>query len=387
MTLRIGLVAGEASGDLLGASLITALRQYWPEAEFAGIGGPHMLALGFDSLYPMDRLAVMGLAEPLRRLPELLRMRAGLRRYFLQQRFDLVVGIDSPDFNLGLERWLRRRGVLTAHYVSPSVWAWRQGRIRTIAQAVDLMLVLFPFEEQFYRDHGVAVCCVGHPLADQLPLTPDIAAARTALSLPQDSRVVALMPGSRSGEVAQLAEPFLRTAAWLLARHPGLTFLLPAANREREQQLAALLKKHPGLPVVLLPPGQSQQAMAAADAVLMASGTTTLEAMLLKKPMVVAYRMAPWSYRILAPLIKAPHIALPNLLAQRALVPEFIQDAVKPEVLGEPLLKQLLDPQLQAGLVKDFIAIHQELRRDASRQAAEALSTLLQQRQAVDGVE
>lgn len=387
MTLRIGLVAGEASGDLLGASLITALRQYWPEAEFAGIGGPHMLALGFDSLYPMDRLAVMGLAEPLRRLPELLRMRAGLRRYFLRQRFDLVVGIDSPDFNLGLERWLRRRGVLTAHYVSPSVWAWRQGRIRTIAQAVDLMLVLFPFEEQFYRDHGVAVCCVGHPLADQLPLTPDIAAARTALSLSLDSQVVALMPGSRSGEVAQLAEPFLRTAAWLLARHPGLTFLLPAANREREQQLAALLKKHPGLPVVLLPPGQSQQAMAAADVVLMASGTTTLEAMLLKKPMVVAYRMAPWSYRILAPLIKAPHIALPNLLAQRALVPEFIQDAVKPETLGEPLLKQLLDPHLQAGLVKEFIAIHQELRRDASRQAARALSTLLQQRQTENGVE
>lgn len=377
MALRIGLVAGEASGDLLGAGLIDALRERYPDAEFAGIGGPHMLERGFHSLYPMDRLSVMGLVEPLKRLPELLRMRAGLRRHFLHQGFDLVVGIDSPDFNLGLERWLKRRGITTAHYVSPSVWAWRQGRIRTVAAAVDLMLTLFPFEERFYREHGVAVACVGHPLADRFPLQPDQAAARQTLGLASDRPVVALMPGSRGGELAQLAEPFLQAARWLHQRQNDVRFLLPAANAERYTQLSELLAAFPELPLTLLEPGRSQLAMTAADAVLMASGTTTLEAMLLKRPMVVAYRMAPWSYRILSRMVKTPFIALPNLLAQRPLVPELLQDAVQPETMGALLLERLRDPRLQAELVDCFTDIHRDLARDASRRATAALATLL----------
>ncbi len=379
MAPRIGLVAGESSGDLLGAALIPALRQRWPNAHFAGIGGTHMQAEGFRSLYPLERLSVMGLVEPLQRLPELLAIRRGLYRHFTRQGFDLVMGIDAPDFNLGLERRLRRAGLRTAHYVSPSVWAWRQGRVRSIRRAVDLMLTLFPFEEGFYRSHGVPVCCVGHPLADALPLQPDPdrASARRQLGLPVDAPVVALLPGSRGGEVGQMARPFLATAQWLLRRRPGLHFVLPAATPERRRQVEAALAHCDSLPLTLLD-GQSRLAMAAADVVLMASGTTTLEAMLLKKPMVVAYRMAPWSWRLLSPLVKVPWVALPNLLARRELVPERLQDAVTPEVLGPLLLAWLDNPERQAALVESFTGMHEELRRGASRRAAEALETLLE---------
>lgn len=378
MPVRIGLVAGEASGDILGAGLIAALREKLPGAEFSGMGGPRMQALGFTSLYPLDRLSVMGLVEPLRRLPELLRIRAHLRRYFLEHKFDLVVGIDSPDFNLGLERWLRQRGVTTAHYVSPSVWAWRQGRIKTIVQAVDHMLTLFPFEEQFYRDHNVPVTFVGHPLADEFALEPDVTGARRQLGFTEAEPLVALLPGSRGGEVGQLAEPFLAAAEWLRQRRPDIRFVIPAANAERWEQLQAMAAAYPALPLTLLPSGQSQLAMTAADVVLMASGTTTLEAMLLKKPMVVAYRMSPLSYRILSSLVKAPFIALPNLLAQRALVPELVQDQVTPEALGTLVLERLQNPRLQEQLVSEFTGIHRQLRRDASRQAAAALLPLIQ---------
>jgi lipid-A-disaccharide synthase len=378
--LRIGIVVGEASGDILGAGLIEALRaQSKLPCEFVGVGGPRMLAAGFHSLFDMERLSVMGFVEPLKRLPELLSMRRQLREHFLHWPADLVIGIDAPDFNLGLELWLRERGIKTAHYVSPSVWAWRRGRVHKIRRAVDLMLALFPFEEQFYRDHDVPVACVGHPLADQLPLQTDVAAARAQLNLPVDRQIVALLPGSRGGEVAQMGQALLDTAAWLLQRRPELLFVLPAANAARRAQIDALLQGLPqALPLSVLD-GQSQAAMAAADVVLMASGTTTLEALLLKKPMVVVYRMGAWTFALVRKLVPLPQISLPNLLAQRELVPERLQNEVRPEVLG-PLLLELLDNKAaRERLAQEFLQIHQSLRRDASTRAAAALLDLVGQ--------
>ena len=372
--LRIGIVAGEASGDLLGADLITALRtQSTRPLEFCGVGGARMLAEEFHSLFDIERLAVMGFVEPLKRLPELLSMRKRLREHFLEWRADIVIGIDAPDFNLGLELWLRERGVKTAHYVSPSVWAWRQGRIHKIKRAVDLMLTLFPFEEQFYRDHDVPVVCVGHPLADQFPLQPDIAAAREQLQIEANATVVALLPGSRGGEIAQVGGDFLDTAAWLLQRRSDIQFVLPAANAARRVQIEALLAERADrLPIRVLD-GQSQLAMTAADAVLMTSGTTTLEAMLLKKPMVVAYRMGKWSFALARHLVKIDNISLPNLLADEALVPERLQDDVRADVLGPLVLEQLDDAELRERLTQRFLQIHQGLRRNASSRAASAL--------------
>ena len=372
--LRIGIVAGEASGDLLGADLIKALRtQSTRPLEFCGVGGARMLAEEFHSLFDIERLAVMGFVEPLKRLPELLSMRKRLREHFLEWRADIVIGIDAPDFNLGLELWLRERGVKTAHYVSPSVWAWRQGRIHKIKRAVDLMLTLFPFEEQFYRDHDVPVVCVGHPLADQFPLQPDIAAAREQLQIEANATVVALLPGSRGGEIAQVGGDFLDTAAWLLQRRSDIQFVLPAANAARRVQIEALLAERADrLPIRVLD-GQSQLAMTAADAVLMTSGTTTLEAMLLKKPMVVAYRMGKWSFALARHLVKIDNISLPNLLADEALVPERLQDDVRADVLGPLVLEQLDDAALRERLTQRFLQIHQGLRRNASSRAASAL--------------
>ncbi len=372
--LRIGIVAGEASGDLLGADMIKALRtQSTRPLEFCGVGGARMLAEEFHSLFDIERLAVMGFVEPLKRLPELLSMRKRLREHFLEWRADIVIGIDAPDFNLGLELWLRERGVKTAHYVSPSVWAWRQGRIHKIKRAVDLMLTLFPFEEQFYRDHDVPVVCVGHPLADQFPLQPDIAAAREQLQIEANATVVALLPGSRGGEIAQVGGDFLDTAAWLLQRRSDIQFVLPAANAARRVQIEALLAERADrLPIRVLD-GQSQLAMTAADAVLMTSGTTTLEAMLLKKPMVVAYRMGKWSFALARHLVKIDNISLPNLLADEALVPERLQDDVRADVLGPLVLEQLDDAALRERLTQRFLQIHQGLRRNASTRAASAL--------------
>lgn len=376
--LRIGIVAGEVSGDLLGADLIKSLCKFSSRPiEFCGIGGARMLAENFHTLFDIERLAVMGFVEPLKRLPELLRMRRALREHFLNWRADLVIGIDAPDFNLDLELWLRERGIKTAHYVSPSVWAWRQGRIHKIKRAVDLMLTLFPFEEQFYRDHAVPVACVGHPLADQLPLQPDVAAARVQLQIPAGKQVVALLPGSRGGEVAQVGSDFLETAAWLLQRHADLHFVLPAANAARRAQIEALVAvRSDRLPLQILD-GQSQLAMTAADAVLMTSGTTTLEAMLLKKPMVVAYRMGKWSFALVRKLVKIQFMSLPNLLAGRELVPERLQDEVRADVLGQLLLAQLDDQTLRAQLAAEFLQIHHALRRDASARAAGALLRLI----------
>ncbi len=374
--VRIGLVAGEASGDGLGAGLIKALRHYYPDAVFEGLGGPRMQAEGFRSLYPLERLSVMGLVEPLKRLPELLRIRRNLKHHFLSWQPAVVIGIDAPDFNLGLELQLRRAGLKTAHYVSPSVWAWRRGRIKKIARAVDLMLTLLPFEADFYREHRVPVVYVGHPLADEIPLVADQAQARRYLNLPPDGPILALLPGSRGGEVELLGPLFLEVAHWCRQRLPALTFVLPAANSARRSQIDALLKDAPDLAVTVLD-GKSQAAMAAADVVLMASGTTALEAMLLKRPMVVSYRVGRLTHLVVSRMVKLPYVSLPNLLAKQVLVPEFLQDDATVESLGQALLAYLVHPERGAQLRDEFLALHLELKRDASAVAAQALAALI----------
>ncbi|WP_439861276.1 lipid-A-disaccharide synthase [Pseudomonas sp. MBLB4136] len=370
--LRVALVAGEASGDILGVGLMQALKARHPRVEFIGIGGPRMEAEGLKSYFPMERLAVMGLVEVLGRLPELLARRRRLLRDLIAARPDVFIGIDAPDFNLDLELKLRRAGIKTVHYVSPSVWAWRQKRVLKIRQGCDLMLTLFPFEAQFYDAQQVPVRFVGHPLADAIPLDADRAAARLALDLPVDGPVVALLPGSRGGEVARLGALFLDAASRLRALRPGIRFVLPSASPERRAQLEQMLVGR-DLPLTLLD-GRSHEALAACDAVLIASGTATLEALLYKRPMVVAYRVAPLTYRILKRLVKSPYISLPNLLAERLLVPELIQDAATPEALAQHVAPLLGDGEVQT---ESFDLIHRALRRDASAQAADAVLNLV----------
>lgn len=369
--LRIGIVAGESSGDILGASLIQSLRQRYPDMIVEGVGGPRMIAAGCHSLFAMDRLSVMGLVEPLKRLPELLRMRRELKKYFLANSPDVFIGIDSPDFTLHLERYLKAHGIKTVHYVSPSVWAWRQGRIHSIKQSVDHMLTLFPFEQAIYQQHHIPVTFVGHPLADDFPLSCDTAHYRQQLSLKTDARYVALLPGSREAEVALLAPLFLQAAQQCYQAMPELHFLIPAANAARGQQLKKMLANC-SLPVTLLE-GQSHAVMGASDAVLMASGTTTLEAMLLKKPMVVAYKMAPLSYAIISRLLKTPYVALPNLLAGKLLVPELIQHAASVESLATAVLKAVRDEAGNRILQETFAHLHQQLRCRAGERAAQAV--------------
>jgi lipid-A-disaccharide synthase len=370
--LKIALVAGETSGDILGAGLMQAIKARHPDAQFVGVGGPRMQAEGLASYFPMERLAVMGLVEVLGRLPELLRRRRLLIQTLIAEQPDVFVGIDAPDFNLGVELSLRRAGIRTVHYVSPSVWAWRQKRVLKIHQACDLMLTLFPFEARFYEEQQVPVCFVGHPLADVIPLAADRSAARASLGLPEQGTVVALLPGSRGGEVERLGSLFLDAAERLRALRPGLRFVLPCASAERRAQLETMLAGRQ-LAVTLLD-GRSHEALAACDAVLIASGTATLEALLFKRPMVVAYRVAPLTYRILRRLVKSPYVSLPNLLAGRLLVPELIQDAATPDALAGALAPLLDDGQAQT---EGFDAIHHALRRGASERAAEAVLQLV----------
>ena len=372
-SLKIALVAGEASGDILGADLMKAIKRRYPTARFEGIGGPLMLAEGFHSICDMDRLSVMGFSEPLKRLPELLRIRRHLKQHLLNWRPDVMVGIDSPDFTLNVERFMRNHGVPTLHYVSPSVWAWRRGRIKTIAKSVDHMLTLFPFEEDFYRQHGVPVSCVGHPLADQISLEDQREPARAELDIQGEQPMVALLPGSRGGEVSQLIGTFLETAQWLRRALPNIEFMVAAANEDRRRQiLDAIASQTADLPVrVVL--GQSRTVMAAADAVLMASGTTSLEALLLKRPMVVCYRFGKLSFALLSRLVKTPFFSLPNLLAKRALVPELLQEEVAAEIIGPLVLEQLSNSNERAALISEFRRIHVNLARSASDQAAEVV--------------
>jgi len=373
--LRVALVAGEASGDILGASLMQALKAARPDIEFVGVGGPRMEAEGLRSYFPMERLSVMGLFEVLGRLPELLLRRRRLLRSLIEARPDVYIGIDAPDFNLGIELRLRRAGIRTVHYVSPSVWAWRQKRVLKIRQACDLMLTLFPFEARFYEEQGVPVRFVGHPLADQVPLQSDRQTARAALDLTDDETIVALLPGSRGGELARLGPLFLEAATRLLALHSGpLRFVVPCASPERRRQLEELLSHgRRDLPVMLLD-GRSHEALGACNAVLIASGTATLEALLYKRPMVVAYRLAPLTYKVAKHLVKTPFFSLPNLLAGQALVPELLQERATPEALAEALIPLL---EMGGGQTECFDAIHRSLRRDASRQAAESVLELV----------
>ena len=374
--MRIGIVAGEASGDLLGAGLMHALRAHFAEAGFVGVGGPAMIAEGFQSLADIERLSVMGLVEPLKRLPELLRLRRRLVREFSRQQVDLVVGIDSPDFTLGLERRLKSRGIPAVHYVSPSVWAWRQSRLKGIARSVDLMLTLFPFEAEFYRRAGIPVEFVGHPLADQFADEPDTGAARAALSLDRaGSPLVALLPGSRRGEVELIAPLLLGAAEQLVQRYPDAHFVLPAAGAKRYRELEPLVERC-AAPVRLLH-GESRRAMESADVVLLASGTSTLEAMFLKRPMVVVYRLGGMTYRIVRHLVKTPFIALPNLLAGELLVDELVQDDATVQNVVTAASALIDDPMRRERQRKRFAQLHDELRLDASERAAAAIERLL----------
>lgn len=378
--MHIALVAGELSGDLLGAPLIATLKQYYPHARFSGVGGPDMIAAGLQSWVPLERLAVMGLVEVLRHLPELLNIRRQLYRHFLTDRPAVFIGIDAPDFNLGLERRLRAHGIPTVHYVSPSVWAWRPWRVRKIARSVDLMLTLLPFEAAFYQDHGVPVRYVGHPLADAIPMRVDPGLARRALrqEWPDEARIIALLPGSRMGEVRRLGPLFLETAQWLHAQQPDLHFLLPAAT----PQLHDLLKRMQSelasdLPLTLLQ-GHSREVLSIAEVTLLASGTATLEAMLLKRPMVMAYQVAPVTAWIARRLVRITHFALPNLLAGHTLIPEFIQETATVLNLGSAVLHWLEDAAACNAVTAEFDALHTELRRNASHQAATAIIELIQ---------
>ena len=377
--MRIGIVAGEASGDLLASGLIQAIRQRHPDAQFEGIAGPQMEAAGCKALFASERLAVMGLVEVLGHLRELLRIRRQLREHFLRNPPDLFIGVDAPDFNLALERKLKQASIPTVHYVSPSVWAWRQYRLKKIAKSVDLMLTLFPFEADYYRAHRVPVRFVGHPLADLIPDQCNRDGVRKALGLAAEGRVVALLPGSRRSELRYLAEPFLLTARWLAARVPDVRFLVPmvsAGTREQFEQMRRQLA--PELDITVLD-GQSREAMCAADAVLLASGTATLECLLMKRPMAVAYRMSPITYWLAKRLLTVPYYSLPNNLAHKALVPEFTQREVTPARLGSALLSYLEGHEKAQEMQTSFAAIHRELRRDASASAAQAVLELVDQ--------
>lgn len=374
--MRIGIVAGEASGDVLGAKLLAAIKERCPDARIEGVGGPQMSAAGCNSLYDMERLSVMGLIEPLKRLPDILRLRRDLYQHFTKNPPDIFIGVDAPEFNLGLEHQLRDKGIKVVHYVSPSVWAWRRGRIHKIAQAVDTMLTLLPFEADFYREHHVPVEYVGHPLADQIPVEIDTRAARRALCIDQDATYVALLPGSRKQEIQQMAEPYLLAALKLWQQRPELRFLTSHINEQRYQEFVELQKKHaPDLPIQIFT-RRAQDVMAAADTVVVTSGTATLETMLYKKPMVIAYRMHWLTHRLAKWLVKTPYIGLPNLLANELLVPELIQDAVTPDAIADRVQEYLDHPERVAALQQRFTDLHQQLRKDSAASTAEVILKL-----------
>ncbi len=380
--MRIALVAGEASGDQLGAGLIAELRQRFPDAEFAGIGGPGMRAAGLDAWHDSQELAVMGLAEVLAHLPRLLRLRRRLRKRLLAWKPDVFIGIDAPDFNLGVEKWLKRRGIRTVHYVSPSVWAWREERAAKIGDSADRVLCLFPMEPPIYAKHAVDARFVGHPLADAIPLEPDRQAARDALAIIGRAPVLAVLPGSRLGEIAKMLPVFLDAAALIAESIPTLQILLPAANAQCDAAIREQLRARPELAArVRVLDGNAQRAMIASDVVLLASGTAALEAMLCKRPMVVGHRISPTTYRIVTRLglLKSRYVSLPNVLADAPLIPELLQHDCIPEKLAAACLRWFGQPQTVAALLPQFIELHRQLRCDASARAADAVAGLVAQ--------
>jgi len=373
--LRVAIVAGEHSGDQLGAALIAALRERAPALECFGVAGPKMIAAGCEAWAGADSLGVMGLAEVLHHLPRLLRLRGRLAARFIAARPDVFVGIDSPEFNLTLARRLKRAGIRCVQYVSPQVWAWRQGRVRTIGRDSDLVLCLLPFESEFYAEHAVRAEFVGHPLADQIPLEVDTGAARAALGVAPAARLIALLPGSRLGEVERLAAPFAAAAAWIRARRPEFQFLAPMASTAVHDCFEKQLAQAPEKSVIRTVNGQAQRVLAAADAAIVASGTATLETLLSGKPMVVAYKVSWLTNFVLRRLglVKVQYFSQPNLLAGRRLVPEFSQGAVTGEALGAALLAELDDAAHLAELRTEFARIHLALRRGGAGRAADAV--------------
>lgn len=375
--LKVFVVAGELSGDILGGGLLAALKERYPHIAFKGIGGPRMLAAGMDSLFPLETLSVMGIVEVVRHLPRLIKVRRQLRDAALAWGADVMIGIDAPDFTLGLERQLREKGIHTLHYVSPSVWAWRQGRIKGIKASAEHMLTLLPFEADFYRQHQMPVTFVGHPLADTLPVEDDALAARQQLALNESDTVLAMLPGSRHSEVANMLPVFLATVPLLLAHQPQLKIIIPAATSVRYNEIEALLAAstatvRAAISVTMQP---AATVMTAANAVLLTSGTAALEAMLCHRPMVVAYKM-PWlTHAIAKRMVKTRWISLPNLIAQDDMIPELIQDAVTPERLYEALRPLLT--QDNTAIMARFRQLHAQLARQASERAADAVSSLL----------
>ncbi len=374
----IGIVAGEASGDLLGAHLICALREHLPQARFTGIGGPRMQSAGMRVLFPMEKLAVRGYVEVLRHYLEIMGIRRRLAAHFLREPPACFIGIDSPDFNLGLELKLRTAGIPTVHYVSPALWAWRGGRMRKIRRAVGKMLTLFPFEVPVYRRARIPVAYVGHPLADMLGDFPSARTVREQLRLPVGARIVALLPGSRVSELEQMADLFVATAIEIAAADPDVSFVAPLVSRETKQLFEAALHRRGAESVkVTVLFGHAHEAIAAADVALVASGTATLEAALLKRPMVITYRMPRISWWIMKRLRYQPYVGLPNILAGEFIVPEFLQDEATPDNLAQGVLNLLTDIAVRARLETRFGRIVTELRQNAAQRVAQALLPIL----------
>lgn len=374
--MRVGIIVAETSGDKLAASILQDWQRRVPHLQVEGILGPACEALGFHSWFPMERLSVMGLIEPLKRLPELWKIRRHCLQEFLKNPPDCFIGVDAPDFTLSIEKVLHQAGIKTVHIVSPSVWAWRPGRITTIRAAVSLMLPLFPFEEDFYKQQGVPVHCIGHPLADSIPLIIDTASAKQTLGF-KDKTVIALLPGSRDAELRFLLPIYLQAGERLLARYPNVQFVVPVISERHKQQVLNTIK-HLGLEH--LPLEIQVQAMSAllpaADAVLVTSGTATLEVMLYKKPMVIAYKTDFVTYHIVKRLIKVPYIGLPNLLANATVVPELIQDDVTPENCAEAIMNVLESDRVES-LKSKFTHIHQQLKRGTAKQVVDAVTNAL----------
>jgi lipid-A-disaccharide synthase len=376
--MLIGMVAGEASGDFLGAGLMSAILKRWPDARFAGIGGPKMQALGFDSWFSMERLAVRGYVEVLRHYPGLVAMRSTLGSRMIAERPSLFVGIDAPDFNLDLEARLKGGGIPTVHYVSPSVWAWRGGRVRNMARAVNHVLALFPFEPALYEKAGISASYVGHPLADVIEPGDPTHWGREQLKLPRDQKIYALLPGSRQSELRYHAELFVKTARLVARRERHAQFVVPLVSRETKLifEEARYAAGGEDLPIKLLF-GHAREALAAADAVLVASGTATLETALMRKPMVITYRMAPRTWSLMKRMRYQPWVGLPNIIAGRFVVPELLQDEATPENLSQALHNVGNDSILRERLFSLFSNMHQLLRRNASERAADALTPWL----------
>ena len=373
---RYVLVAGEASGDILGANLIASLKKLQPNAVFEGIGGPLMAEQGLQSMVPMDRLSVMGLVEVLGRLRELLAIRKNLYQNCIDSPPIAFIGIDSPDFNLPLARKLKQAGIPTVHYVSPSVWAWRQKRIFKIKKSVDLMLALFPFEMPIYHQHDIPVVCVGHTLADEIPLHSDVNSARETLNIaPTDAPLFAVLPGSREGEVSRLMPLFAQTMALIKQQKPQVNFIIPAANEARKQQIKHILEEF-SLQAEIID-NQSRTVMAASDAILLASGTAALEAMLVKRPMVVSYRVNKLTYWIMSRMIKVPYVSLPNLLSNEPLVPELLQDQATPENLAKQLLETWKSVVDDESIQQKYLDLHKMLKKNAGEVGAEAIISML----------